>query len=333
MQLKPTILILIKPFWIYAKHKPKMDTIKALEKVANVHYWHVDGHISDIINKLQIQPDFIFHYDIAWNHGLAPEIEGLSEVEIPKGCFVIDLHWKPEERRKYIEENKVDLIFSATKHPFLKVFPEYETKLRWLPWAINPKVMKDWKQEKTIDALLMGLVYVDENNRGKHPLPEKIPPEGRYAFRDTVFNVMREDPRFVFHPHPGHRVKRSTNLMVDKKYAKELNRAKIFYTCGSRSEIGGVAVLKFFEAPACNTLLLAEANEEIEALGFIDGVNYVACTTENIVEKTSYYLANEEERNRIARNGYKFVHSYHTNHKRANQMLAYISPLLQDPLN
>lgn len=309
-----------------------MDTIKALEKVAEVHYWHVDGHIKEILQKLQVNPDFIFHYDIAWDYCLAPKIDGLRDVEIPTGCYVIDLHWRPEERKKYIEENNIDLIFSATRHPFLHVFPEYEAKLRWLPWAINPEVMKDWKLDKTIDALLMGLVYVDKTNQGKHQIPIKVPIKGRYAFRDAVFNELRDDPRFVFHPHPGHLVKRSNHLMINKRYAKELNQSKIFYTCGSRIEAGGVAVLKFFEAPACNTLLLAETNEDVEALGFVDGENFVACTTDNISEKTAYYLANEEERARIARNGYQLVHANHNNQKRAEQFLRYISPLLDESI-
>ncbi|CDO02500.1 hypothetical protein BN988_00967 [Oceanobacillus picturae] len=332
MQKKPIILVLVKPFWMYPKHKPKMDTIKAFENVAEVHYWHDDGDIRDIIQNIQVKPDFIFHYDIAWNYGLSPKIDGLRDVEIPKGCYVIDLHWRPEERKKYIEENKIDLVFSATMHPFLRVFPEYEDKLRWLPWAINPDVMKDWKLDKSIDALLMGLVYVSKANQGKHQLPIKVPSKGRYAFRDAVFNEMRDDPRFVFHPHPGHLVRQSNHLMVNKKYAKELNRSKIFYTCGSRSEVGGVAVLKFFEAPACNTLLLAETNEDVEALGFVDGENFVACTTENILEKTAYYLANEEERVRITRNGHQLVHANHNNQKRAEQFLRYISPLLDESI-
>ncbi|MBH0231737.1 hypothetical protein H0267_16155 [Halobacillus sp. KCTC 3957] len=37
-------------------------------------------------------------------------------------------------------------------------------------------------------------------------------------------------------------------LYVDKKYALELNRAKIFFTCGS---VFQYPVLKFYEAPAC----------------------------------------------------------------------------------
>lgn len=321
MEKKPKILILIKNFQIYPKHQPKIDMIKALEKYADVYYWHKDGHIQDILQELAVYPDFIFHYDIAWGYSLSPRIQGLKDIDIPKGCYVIDLHWSPNARIQYIEQNDIDLIFSATKQPFLTVFPQYKQKLRWFPWSINPEIMKDWGMNKDIDYLLMGLVYVNNDIRGNFPLPRKIPPKGRYAFRDAVFLNMKNEPGFVFHPHPGHRITKSDRLIVNDIYAKELNRSKIFFTCGSRNKTGGIAVLKFFEAPACKTLLLAEPNDDITDLGFIDGENYVACTTENVVEKAKYYLANERERMRITENGYRFIHSYHTNEQRAQQMI------------
>ena len=328
MDNKLVLLVLIKNIWQYPKHHPKMEMVQSLEKYAEVHYWYEDGHIHDILQKLDIQPDFIFQYDIAWNNTLAPNIEGLGETEVATGCFVIDLHWNPKARVRYFENNKIDVIFSATKHPFLNVFPQYEEKLRWLPWSINPAVMKDYQLKKEIDSLLMGLVFIDPTNRGIHELPNQIPQKGRYAFRDTVFRKMKDRDDFVYHPHPGHLVKQRGNLLVNERYAKELNRSKIFFTCGSRNESGGIAVLKFFEAPACHTLLLAERNQDIEELGFVDGENYVACTVDNVVNKANYYLANEQERKRITKNGYEFVHQYHTNDQRAKQMVQEIKTFL-----
>lgn len=321
MVSKLKILVLIKPFWIYPKHQAKRGIFKELEKYADVFYWYEDGHIHDILKELKFHPDFIYHYDIAWNNRMAPRIEGLEEIDIPKGCFVIDLHWKPEERIKYFEDKGIDLIFSATKQPFLKVFPQYEDKFRWLPWSINPEMMKDWGMKKDIDFLLMGLVYIDKNNRGKFSLSEKAPRKGRYAFRDAVFRKMKNKPGFEYHPHPGHFATDSELLIVNEEYGKKLNRSKIFFTCGSSNPTGGIAVLKFFEAPACKTLLLAEPNKDIMDLGFIHGINYVACTADNLVEKADYYLANDAERMRITRNGYRFIHKYHTDEKRAKQLI------------
>lgn len=328
MNKRLNILVLIKPFWEYAKHQPKIDMIRSIEQYANVMYWYEDGDIREILTKIDSQPDFIFHYDIAWGNGLAPNIQGLGELDIPKGCFVIDLHWSPNDRIRYFKDNKIDLIFSVSKHPFLQVFPQYEEQMVWLPWSINPHVYKNWGKEKDIDYLLMGLVYVKLSSESSYEMPQKIPPKGRYAFRDAVFEQMWDQDGFVFHPHPGHRAQ-ANDLIVHEKYAKELNRAKIFFTCGSRSKTGAYAVLKFFEAPACNTLLLAEKNAEIEELGFIDGVNYVACTEENVLEKAAYYLLNEQKREEIVTNGYKMIHKYHTNDMRAFQIIEEIKTLIQ----
>lgn len=327
MNRKLNILILIKPFWKYPKHQPKFDMIQTIEKYANVTYWYEDGHIKNILKKLEVKPDFIFHYDIAWRNGLAPRITGLGECEIPKGCFVIDLHWEPNERIRYFEMNKIDMIFSASKHPFLYTFPQYESKLYWLPWSINPEIYKDRSLKKDIDYLLMGLVYVELANESKFKRPGKTPPKGRYKFRDEVFQQLNDQSGFIYHPHPGHRMK-GDDLIVREKYAREFNRAKMFFTCGSRSKSGGYAVLKFFEAPACKTLLLAEPNKDIEALGFRDGENFVACTVDQITEKANYYLLNDKKREEITINGYQFIHENHTNDHRIQQMIANIEEFL-----
>lgn len=136
---------------------------------------------------------------------------------------------------------------------------------------------------------------------------------------------MRNIEGFVFHQHPGHRVKRSSKSMIDEKYSKELNRANMFFTCGSKFKY---PVLKYFEAPACRTLLLAEPVQDILELGFEDGINFVACDQSNFYEKAMYYLENEEERQIITDNGYQFIHTHHTNDIRAQQFVKDVEDFL-----
>lgn len=57
-------------------------------------------------------------------------------------------------------------------------------------------------------------------------------PKGKYPFREAVLEKLRGEKGFVFHPHPGH--KASYNALVNEKYAKELNRAKIFSLLAAR---------------------------------------------------------------------------------------------------
>lgn len=323
MDKRLNVLVLIKPFHkSYPKHKAKIGMITALEEYADVTYWDQDGDIRDIIDELKIEPDFIFHYDVAWNHAFAPAISGLDQVDIPKGCMVIDVHWTKQARVDYFINNNIDLIFSISKHPFLSVWPEFEDRLHWWPWAVDPEVFKDWNLEREYDYLLMGLVYADHMpGRGVRNNTRK----GEYPFREEVLKAMLDTPGFQFHQHPGHLNKNP--YFANERYAQELSRAKIFFTCGS-SIAGGLPVLKFFEAPACRTLLLAEPNQDIDELGFQDGVNYVACDRTNFKEKAQYYLEHEEERNAIAEAGYRFIHQHHTNQVRAKQFVDAVQALI-----
>ncbi|WP_449539524.1 glycosyltransferase family protein [Ferdinandcohnia sp. Marseille-Q9671] len=321
---KIKILILVRPFWKnYPKHKPKFESLQAIEKYADVRYWYNNGNIDDIIGRLNFRPDFIIHYDIAWGSALSPSISGLNKIDIPKGAFVIDIHYNTGARRKYFVNNKIDLIFSLTKSAFLKTYPEYNEKFRWIPFSINPDVCKDWQLNKEIDYLLMGALYDPEGKTANLSKTGK----GKYPFREEVLMKMRQMDGFVFHPHPGHQGKQKHGTYLNEMYAKELNRSKIFFTCGSSLKY---PVLKFFEAPACKTLLLAEPVPDILDLGFEDGVNFVACDKTNFYEKAEYYLENEEERQRITENGFNFIHSQHTNDVRAQEIVTYIKEYIEN---
>ncbi|MEH7118600.1 glycosyltransferase [Neobacillus vireti] len=322
MKDKLKVLLLIKPFWRnFPKHKPKFETITALENFADVRYWYRDGNIKEILKRLNYKPDFILHYDVAWGYAFAPIISGLDQVDIPKGCIVIDTHYFPYVRRQYFKDTNIDIIFSLTKSPFLKTFPEYQEKFRWWPFSINPGIFKDWQLEKDIDCLLMGQVY---DREGTSPNNTKTP-KGRYPFREEVLEKMRNTKGFVFHPHPGHDA--PSTAILNERYAQELNRSKIFFTCGG---VFKYPVLKYFEAPACRTLLLAEPVQDIVDLGFKDGQHFVACDQSNIQEKTAYYLENEQERQFITDNGFEFVHQYHSNQARALQLVDYIEAFIKD---
>lgn len=319
---KLKILILINDFTKkWPKERYLSDVFFELKKMCTVRYWYKPGDIRDILNKIEFKPDFIFHFDISWNYKYAPVITGLSKIDIPKGCYVIDIHYNKEVRKQYFDNNKIDLIFSTYKEPFLKTFPNYEDKFRWMPYSINTQIMKDWKLNKTIDFLLLGQFYFENKNKSAG----RIPPKGRYSFREAVYNSLKDKKGFVFHPHPGHFAPPSKDLIINENYSKEINRSKIFFTCGG---IFDYAVAKFFEAPACRTLLLAKPNKDILELGFKDGKNFVACDENDFYDKAMYYVTNNKERNRITDNGYNFILNNHTNKIRAKQFIRYIENYL-----
>ncbi|MFE8695018.1 glycosyltransferase [Cytobacillus sp. FJAT-53684] len=318
MNPKLKTLILIKPFWRnMAKHKPKFGVLKQFEEYSDVVYWHQNGEIKTILKMLEEKngfiPDFILYYDL----NLAPKIKGLGEITIPKGLYIIDLN---ESRitllKHFINNNKIDLLFSVTKQRFHAVFPDFKEKFRWLPWSVDQEVFKDWKKEKDIKFLLMGLLHYG---------PESRVAKGIYSFREEVLRKMGNVDGFVFHTHPGHFVGYRHNAMVNEKYAQEINRAEIFFTCGSRYKY---PVIKFFEVLACKTLLLAESNQDIVDLGFKDKDNFIACTKEDFMDLAAYYSENQFEREKIANEGLNLIHNFHTDEIRAKELFEYILDFL-----
>ncbi|QNK56026.1 glycosyltransferase [Paenibacillus sp. PAMC21692] len=309
MDRRIKVLMLVKRFnETYPKHVHKFDMLRAIEEVADVTYWSKDGDIRAILESLPERPDVIFHYDIEWRNAFAPHITGLDKVGILKACYVLDVHYLPAVRKDYFERNaKPDLILSASKYPFLKAFPEMRPRFRWLPFGINPEMIRDYGLPKDTAYSLMGLM------------------EDKYPFRSAVLKAMSREEGFVHYRHPGHRTPYRPGLFVHDTYARAINGSMIAFTCGSVLEI---PVAKFFEIPGCRTLMLAESNPDIEELGFKDGDNFVACGRAGILELARRYRADAEARNAITERSYNFVHRYHSNGVRAREFVEIVKDAL-----
>jgi spore maturation protein CgeB len=82
-------------------------------------------------------------------------------------------------------------------------------------------------------------------------------------------------------------------------------------------------VMKYFEIPACGTLLFAEPTDAMAALGFRDGENWVAVTAADFRERFHYYLRQvpEETVARISQAGRQLIASRHTWDVRAAEIL------------
>ena len=76
----------------------------------------------------------------------------------------------------------------------------------------------------------------------------------------------------------------------------------------------GYIVCKYFEIPACNTLLLAynkNIEDDLENMGFKDGVNYIGFNLDNFETKVKEILNNKLNINEIANNGNKLIRDRH----------------------
>jgi spore maturation protein CgeB len=106
------------------------------------------------------------------------------------------------------------------------------------------------------------------------------------------------------------RVSQSTLIRIYNQSKICLNIS--FASRGGRIQIKG----RDFEAPGCGSLLLTKDTKEI-AECFIPGEEIVTYQdADDAAEKIKYYLANEDEREKIAKKGYERALTEHTWKKR-----------------
>ncbi|WP_233275835.1 glycosyltransferase [Salibacterium aidingense] len=283
---------------------------KELAAVHDLYIWRKPGHIHYILNQLPEWPDFILLLNDIGQR-LHPRVKGLSTINIPAGLFVNDVHRLSKIRDNYIRKNNIQYIFSMVRDTFLSIYPAHKHKMIWLPHFIDPSLFNDYPQEKNIDLLMMGAV------------------DDHYPLRRKICETYKHDHRFVYHPHPGYHTlpaEGDKEYLIGGRYAKELSKAKLFFTCPS---IYYYPVKKYFEALACRTLLLAPTFPELEDLGFIPGHHFVAVDETDFKEKADYYLQHQTEREKISAQGYDFVHQFHSKRVRVKQLETQINRILQ----
>lgn len=303
----------LKLLYITREFSDKVDKnfyyfAEELSKLCDLQLWKENGNIHDILNQIRFRPDFILLNDLRENE--CPTIRGLSTINIPFGIIMHDLHYHIDARKKFVHENNVRYIFSIYRDAFLQTYPELANLMQWLPHFANPQVFKDYNQPKTTDFLLMGCTA-----RKYYPL------------RHKMLTVMKRHPGFVYHEHPGYKdIQQNEKAIVSFAYAKEINRSKMFLTCDS---VFHYPLRKYYEVLASKTLLLASSSQELLDLGFVPGTHYVSVTEKDFEEKAIYYLNQEEQRTRIAEEGYRFVHQNHSSAVRASEFIGMVESILR----
>lgn len=273
-----------------------------LKKITNLTLHRNSGRISDILKKINVTPDFILLLNDLGDE-MFPIVKGLSSVNIPTGLIINDVHRFKEKRRHFIRKSNISYLFSVTRKKSGEIYSEYTNKMEWLPHFVNTEVYKDYGFAKTINLLMMGAV------------------NDFYPLRQEILRYYEKSTDFVYHSHPGYREfseEEQQQLYIGEKYAKEINKSKIFFTCPSVLEY---PVKKYFQALACKSLLLAPTFKELEDLGFIPGIHFVEIDKYNFKNRAAYYLTNTKERERISEQGCQFIHQNHSLQIRAQQLV------------
>jgi len=285
------------------------DLLLEVQKFATVDICHQPGDINTIISNSKIKPDLVFINEFGESN--SPQITGLEALAIPYVLLMYDLHYQVEARNEALRKLNPQRIFTLYRDRFNYWYPDYQDKTYWFPHHVNTNVFKDHQMPKDIDYLLMGDVH------------ERV-----YPLRRKILLTMQNRAGFIYHPHPGWRQfspEERSVLYVGEKYAHEINRAKIFFTCSSTYQY---PLLKYYEVLASKTLLLAPASDELADLGFIPGVHFAAINENDFADKATYYLQHEAERVLIAEQGYEMVRRLHSTEKRARDMVKALTDIV-----
>lgn len=281
-----------------------------LRKHADLALDYRGGEMRAILKRAPFQPDFVLFNDM-FHASYCPPVQGLAQLKQPWGMIMHDLHAKSGQRREFLRRFPSANIFVMYRQAFRERYPEFKGLLHWLPHFVEPTVFRDYRRRKNIDVLFMGA-----SNPKVYPLRHKMK------------TALTGHPGFVSHYHPGYtNFGSDAQALVARGFALEVNRAKMFLSCDS---IYHYPLRKYFEVPACNTLLLASDNADLRELGFRSGVHYVAVTERDFLAKIHFYLHpnNESLRARISRQGYAFVREKHTTSVRTLQLLQMIGSIV-----
>jgi hypothetical protein len=179
-------------------------------------------------------------------------------------------------------------------HPYL-----LNKNIYSFPHSIDPNLFKDYNLNKEYIVLSLGCM-------GNH-----------YPLRKKASNILSNINKYKHIPRP----KESENgkkWPINKDYAKLLNSSHSVISCTADVKY---TVIKTFEIPACNSILLSDNNSLMESLGFKSGINFVEINENNILEPFNHYVLNETKRKEISQNGYNLIHNNHTNWHRKEQLL------------
>ena len=220
---------------------------------------------------------------------------------------------------EFAERYKFDLLLAFYWGDGIAEEYKRRTKIpiEWLPLSTDVDLLKA-ERKRTYDCFLSGCI-----NPYIYPLRTKI----YYYLKDSKLKcflnpIINDESRLVSKGFPW------------KPYFKKMQQSKILpfgspqlhYNC----YYWQYPISKYFNAMACETLVVANKPTDAKALHFIPNHNFVEVNESNFKEKITYYLENEKERKHIVRNARKTVEKYHSSSIRGKQLMKIIEKHLNN---
>jgi len=248
----------------------------------------------------------------------------LADLHAEPKKWVEVANWVDAVMMRYLYAPYVKRTLISRNIGYKKSDPEYYLKnikspILHFPWFTDSEIYKP-KKEKIHDVIFLGA-----HRKKVYPLRYQIVNElPKYCEENGWTCLVKGRP-------PGKTLERDIEKLkqegyiVGDLYSQTLASSKVFIFGNS---IFQYPISKYFEIMGSGTLVMANEPQSAEALGFIDGENYVSVNGDNWKQKLAYYLENDEERERIALNGYTHVITNHSVEKRSEQLLDFLNNLV-----
>ena len=258
-------------------------------------------------------PDIVYvHYSRHYTH----RIRHLDKVPVLKIGFVGDPQDFLEQEEKHITKRR--WLVEAGIRAYMTIAPQANWMVRKglgdeaIPivdshLAVDAAVFRDLGRRRTRDIGSFG-AHTDK----------------KYPFRIQVREFLLSQDEYTYNKRQ--RVGRGGNEAG--AFARELNRYLSCFTCAS---VYGYTLAKYFEIPACGTLLFGEKTPLLDEFGYRDGVNFVEVSPQNFQAKFRHYLReiHPDDRARIAQAGRELVVGRHTWQHRAEGIIRGFRELLE----
>lgn len=238
--------------------------------------------IINVLKKCRNKPDLIIEVDGLDKHHLMD----YKKIDIPTVYWAIDPHWKLKFQKLIAPD--FDYIFVAQKD-YIKYFKEISEKVFWLPLAADPDIHKKYEVPKIFDIGFVG-------QKDSETFPERA---GLLNSLSKKYSVLAVD-----------------NIW-EENIGKVYSLSKIGFNKSGKQDLN----MRVFEIMSSGTMLLTDrASNGLSEL-FQDKKHLKVYDKDNLDEIIEYYLKNNEEREKIAKEGQREVLQKHTYEHRMREII------------
>lgn len=297
----------IQPDWILSNYRNTTYALRCGGYSGKIIEWNYDMHVYP-----QYTIDYANKYIDLWlmrwcyaNYVFLSLDDFSKAVNLEQNFLDISC----EEKVKSWIDSKYGI--KVEKDYFLK---QIKTKHMFFPHSISPSQFKNIK--KDVDVCFIGCVSQ------AYPLRVSI-------FKDIKDFCINNNLTYIITNQPPNDDASDINRIINdpekrkiwkvgEDYFDSLSRSKIFiFSSGFTNGF----VQKYVEGLMAGCLVMANEPFHAQELGLVDKETYVIINEKNWKEKILFYLNNNQELERISKNGQKLANEKHTNVHRINEML------------